>query len=123
MTRPRTGSHKSLSGKRDSSKHRLRPALRGRSLSSRALHESFLRASREIRATLIGRFAEATQAVEIVIESTKEGSGTVHRLLPRGNRGGFFVNALPSRRRAWRGARLCAMPSGDAPHPSAPTAR
>jgi hypothetical protein len=56
------------------------------------LHESFLRASREIRATLIGGFAETTQAVEIVIESTKEGSGTAHRLLPGGNRGGgFFV--------------------------------
>jgi hypothetical protein len=38
---------------------------------SAALHESFLQASREIRAWLIGRFARKAQAVEIVIESTR----------------------------------------------------
>jgi hypothetical protein len=58
---------------------------------SAALHESFLQASREIRATLIGRFAETTQAVEIVIESTREKSEATRRLLPGGNRSGFFV--------------------------------
>src|SRR5262245_63715506 len=81
---------------------------------SAALHESFLQASREIRASLIGRFARKAQAVEIVIESTREKSGTRRRLLPRGNRRAFFVTALPSRQRAWRGARLCAKPPGDA---------
>src|SRR5262245_43565155 len=90
---------------------------------SAALHESFLQASREIRATLIGRFARKAQAVEIVIESTREKSGTTRRLLPGGNRGGFFVSARPSRQRAWRAARLCAMPPGDARHPFAPTVR
>src|SRR5262245_11439616 len=65
-------------------------------------------------ASLIGRFARKAQAVEIVIESTREKSGTTRRLLPRGNRRVFFVTALPSRQRAWRGARLCAKPPGDA---------
>jgi hypothetical protein len=55
------------------------------------LHESFLQASREIRAALIGRFARKAQAVEIVIESTRETTGTTRRLLPGGNRRGFFV--------------------------------
>src|SRR5262245_43045377 len=104
VTRSQTRSHKSLSGKRDSSKHQLRPAWRRRSLLSAALHESFLQASREIRASLIGHFAAKRKRLKSSLN--RQGRRAEPRVVCcHGATGGVFLLARSHRANALGEAR------------------